>query len=242
MNNRENNDNENNKIKIKTLQEIIEEHPDNSHLKEIIYNNSASKIINLFRSKASKKNNPNLNNKKNYMVKLKEPKNIITNKNTLKKNNNYTYMGINSIDSTKEGFGIQKWEDGSKFVGYFKNDKSNGYGKFIDNQNNYLLGNFKDDKLKGFGIYLNNNEIKYIGEWNNDLQDGIGIEYWKDGAIYTGEFYKGKKNGIGEYIWGDGSKYDGEWENNCLCGYGIYSFSNGEKIYFGNSLIFTSCF
>ena len=42
-------------MKLHTLKEIIEQNPDNPRLKEIIYNNSANKIINLLRSKPNQK-------------------------------------------------------------------------------------------------------------------------------------------------------------------------------------------
>ena len=217
------NDNERN-MKLKSLKDIIQEYPDNTRLKEIIYKNSINKIINLF-----------IAYHKLCQSKIKDngADSILKNKNSQKINNDYIYIGDNSNNSTKEGFGIQKWADGSKCVGHFKNDKSNGLGKFIDNENNYLFGNFVDDKLEGFGIYSYKNGSKYIGEWLNDLQDGIGLEYWKDGSMYNGQFSNGKKNGLGVYIWGDGSKYEGEWKDNNLSGYGIYYFSNKDKIYTG---------
>ena len=89
--------------------------------------------------------------------------------------------------------------DGSKFAVYFKDEKSNGLGRFVDDENNYLMGNFVDDKIEGFGIYSNNDGTNYNGQWSNDLQDGIGIEHWKDRSYYSGEFSEGKKNGIGYY-------------------------------------------
>ena len=218
----------NNKIKLKSLHEILEEYSDSNRLNKIINDNSASKMIDLFRSnEKNKKNNYN-------PTKLRGAnKKIIVNKNTIKNRNKYSYIGEKIHNTIKEGFGIQIWEEGSKFIGYFKNDKSNGYGRFLDDYNNCLAGNFIEDKLGGFGIYSCNNGTKYVGEWKNDLQHGIGIEYWKDGSIYKGAFSKGEKNGIGEYIWADGTKYQGEWKNNYMSGYGIFSFSNNTKIYYG---------
>ena len=207
----------------KSLQEIIDEN-DNPRLKEIIYNNAAKKIEKLFNSKFGQKN---LNLNENSSSKL----NKIANK---KKDKNFTFFSEDSISNIiKDGFGIQRWFDGSKFVGYFKDSKSNGLGRFIDDENNYLYGNFLDDQIEGFGIYSNNNGTSYIGEWSQDLQEGIGIEHWKDGSYYSGEFSNGKKNGLGYYIWSDGSEYKGEWKNNGLRGYGIYLFSNKKKMYYG---------
>ena len=195
--NNNNNSNKNNNIILKTLQEIIEDNSDNPRLKEIIYNNSASKIINLFRS--NKKYNSNNSNP----TRLRGANNIIIpNKNTLKNNNIYTYIGKNnSTNSLKEGFGIQKWKDGSKFIGYFKNDKSNDFGKFIDNENNFLSGNFIEDKLDGFGIYLYNNGTKYIGEWVNDYKMELALNIGKM-DLYIKENLKKVKKMVLESIYG----------------------------------------
>ena len=75
------------------------------------------------------------------------------------------------------GFGIQKWSDGSKFVGYFRNDKSNGYGKFIDNENNYLFGNFVDDKTTQFNSFT-----------ISDNLDGKSTDIPKGITITSGEY------------------------------------------------------
>ena len=168
-------------IIIKSLQEIIDENPE-PRLKEIIYNNQAKKIERLFSQKFGQKC---LSFNNNSPSKL----NKIANK---KKDKNYKFISDDSVsDTIKDGFGIQKWSDGSKFVGYFKDRQSNGLGLFVDDENNYLIGNFKDDQIEGFGIYSNNDGTNYNGQWSNDLQDGIGIEHWKDNSYYSGEFSEG---------------------------------------------------
>lgn len=217
----------NKKIKLKNLNEILEDNPDNSRLKEIILKNAANKIIDAIIA---------FHNKNKSKVKDKNvngSNSILRSKNTQRLNNNYTFIGDNLNEPDKIGFGVQNWNDGSKSIGYFKNFKSNGINKFIDSENNYSLGNFVDDKREGFCIYSYNNGSKYIGEWVNDLQEGIGQEIWKDGSTYQGEFLNGQKNGLGLYTWNDGSKYEGEWKDNNLSGYGIYYFPNGDKIYTG---------
>ena len=217
--------NNSNDIVIKTLQEIMDENS-NSRLNEIIYNNQAKKIERLFSNKFGQ-NNINLNNYSPSKLNKMADK---------KKDRNFTFIcddDYSSSNNIRDGFGIQKWSDGSKFVGYFKDSKSNGIGLFYDNENNSLFGNYTNDQLEGFGVYTNNNGTSYTGNWSSDVQDGIGIENWKDGSIYKGEFSEGKKNGLGYYIWSDGSEYQGEWYNNSLNGYGIYKYANNNKIYYG---------
>lgn len=144
--------------------------------------------------------------------------------------NEYIYIG-NKINNLKEGFGVTIWNNNTKYVGFYKNDKANGWGKFMSGDSHYE-GGFSEGGASGFGIYNHGKETFYMGYWRDDSQESYGIERWKDGAEYLGEYYEGKKHGIGTYIWDDGSKYQGEWRNNRLEGYGIY-FYNGNSVYIG---------
>ena len=139
------------------------------------------------------------------------------------------YRGGGNKDQ-KEGFGINIWNDEAKYIGYYKNNKAEGYGKFMAG-NDIYKGEFKDDAASGYGIF-NNEVLTYEGLWVKDLQEKYGIENWKDGSIYKGEYFEGKKKGIGIYTWPDGTRYEGMWENNTFNGYGIFYFS-GDRYYFG---------
>ena len=81
-------------------------------------------------------------------------------KNTLTKNNDgfsdrmkYSSSSIKTIytgggiKNQKEGFGINKWNDVAKYIGYYRNNKAEGYGKFIAG-NDLYQGEFKDDAAK----------------------------------------------------------------------------------------------
>lgn len=46
----------------------------------------------------------------------------------------------NKINGKKEGFGIQEWQDGSSYIGIYKNSKSNGFGKFIHPNGDFFKG------------------------------------------------------------------------------------------------------
>jgi hypothetical protein len=139
------------------------------------------------------------------------------------------YTGGGTKDQ-KEGFGINLWSDEAKYIGYYKNNKAEGYGKFIAG-NDIFKGEFKDDAANGFGTF-NNGIITYEGYWVKDLQETYGIETWEDGSIYKGEYLEGKKSGIGVYSWPDGTRYEGMWENNTFNGFGIFYFS-GDRYYYG---------
>ena len=142
------------------------------------------------------------------------------------------YLG-EKINGSKEGFGIKIMPNDVKYIGTFKNNKSEGYGKFINiNKQDIYYGEFSNDQANGFGIYRHKNDSLYYGEWKNDLRENYGIEKWRDNSEYIGEFHLGEKNGVGKYIFNDGSRYEGEWNKNNLDGYGIYYYS-GNRIYIG---------
>jgi hypothetical protein len=96
-------------------------------------------------------------------------------------NQNYDKSNI------KQGFGVQIWKDGAKFIGYFSNNKANGLGRFkhIDGDDyagkfprylifNIFIGDFLNDRANGFGLYKHSNGANYNGYWLEDAQDGYG--------------------------------------------------------------------
>ena len=51
----------------------------------------------------------------------------------------FKYLG-GTKNGKKEGFGIQKWVDSSKYVGSFKDDLADGCGKFRYKDGNSIYG------------------------------------------------------------------------------------------------------
>ena len=194
----------------------------------IIQNNAANKIINFYRKFKNQKPPPSLR-------KSRTCEEVIGRKtstsNFKQKKNSIFYLGEKNSLGQKNGFGIDMLNNEIKYIGYYKNDKASGIGKYIDGSDIYE-GEFENDGAYGFGIYKNSDKLIYIGEWINDSQENYGIEKWKDGSKYFGEYKGGKKNGLGTYVWGDGFIYEGEWVDNHLEGYGIY-YGNNQNIYIG---------
>ena len=162
------------------------------------------------------------------------------------------YGEWNKGTNKKHGRGIQVWNDGSKYEGYWKDDKANVYGKLYHADGDIYEGEWLDDKAHGHGTYTHIDGAKYEGNWKDDKQEGKGKESWPDGASYEGEYIDGKKsgygifkwsdgsqyegnfndnniNGKGTYIWGDQRKYVGDWKNNKMDGYGIFTWPDGRK-------------
>jgi len=153
-------------------------------------------------------------------------------KNAVKLENNAIYIGEWNHKNERHGKGLQMWNDGSKYEGYWKNDKANGRGRLIHGDGDVYEGEWIDDKAHGFGVYLHTDGARYEGGWVNDKQHGKGKEEWPDGSNYEGEYFNGQKHGIGKFMWSDGSTYEGEFSCNDIHGHGKYSWIDG-RVYIG---------
>ena len=144
--------------------------------------------------------------------------------------NGACYEGEWDVNTNKrEGYGIQISIDGTKYEGYWKNDKMNGKGRLIHSDGDVYEGDWLNNKAHGIGIYVHYDNAKYEGEWNEDKQHGRGIETWPDGAKYEGNYYNGKKQGKGTFNWADGSSFVGDFENNNIHGNGVYIWADGRR-------------
>jgi hypothetical protein len=95
----------------------------------------------------------------------------------------------------RNGIGTYLWENGSKYIGQFKNRLMNGQGTFY------------------FGEKSISPDSKYIGEFKNDFIDGYGIWTWSNGDKYIGECKQNKMHGKGTYYYSDGTAKKGSWFN-----------------------------
>ena len=127
------------------------------------------------------------------------------------------------------GRGIQLWPDGTKYIGYFKNNKVYKKGIIYFSNGSIYEGELLNCKFNGYSKYINVDGTKYEGEWKDDKENGYGKEFWTDGAKYEGQYKNGEKSGKGIFIWPDGSIYEGSFENNLLNGEGAYFFSDKRK-------------
>ena len=116
----------------------------------------------------------------------------------------------------KNGPGTETYEDGSSYVGVFKDGERNGQGTYNYSDGDKYEGEWKDGKYHGQGTYTFKDGSKYVGEWKDDKYHGQGTWFgkgeWK-GQKYEGEYKDGKewngklydKNGniIGKYVNGN---------------------------------------
>ena len=117
--------------------------------------------------------------------------------------NNGYYEGEVNANGDEHGYGTFVWNNGDKYVGYFKNRLFNGQGTYY---------------------YANGN--KYVGSWVDDKKSGKGTMYFANGFIYDGQWKNDKRNGYGKetYKWG---RYEGGFKDDDWYGYGKEYHNNG---------------
>ena len=87
----------------------------------------------------------------------------------------------------KNGPGTETYEDGSSYVGVFKDGERNGQGTYTYSDGDKYEGEFKFDKKHGQGTYTLPNGSKYVGEW-------------RENKSWNGKEYDKKDNIIGKYV------------------------------------------
>ena len=66
----------------------------------------------------------------------------------------------------RHGRGITIWNDGSRYEGYWENNKANGKGKLVHSDGDIYEGEWKNDKSNGYGVYKHNDELHIkVTDW-----------------------------------------------------------------------------
>ena len=107
--------------------------------------------------------------------------------------------------SKKKGL-LYIWENGSRYVGEWKDGKKHGQGTY------------SSGKGEGEGD-------KYVGEFKDDKPNGQGTYTWPDGRKYEGKFKDGIQNGQAKYTNPNGEVYVGKWKNGLRHGKGSEQLS-----------------
>jgi len=136
------------------------------------------------------------------------------------------YIGEWKDDKTN-GQGIRTYPSGNKYVGEYKDGKKHGQGTATFASGNKYVGEYKDGKKTGQGTYTYANGDKYVGEWKDDKRNGQGTYTFADGDKYVGEWKDGNSHGRGTYTYPDGRKYVGEYKDDKRNGQGTYTYADG---------------
>jgi len=151
--------------------------------------------------------------KKEPVVYKEEIKNSEPNfQRTVNYNDGSKYVG-GWKDGKSNGQGTSTYPNGNKYVGEFKDGEKHGQGTFTFSSGNKFEGEFKDDEPNGQGTFTWSDGRKYVGEYKDGKRNGQGTSTYPSGNKFEGEYKDGKKNGQGTYTWSDGSKYVGEFKD-----------------------------
>ena len=120
----------------------------------------------------------------------------------------------------KNGYGVEKYRDGSIYRGEFKDDMKHGKGLLLlqGDENFGYEGEFKNDKIAGKGKFKFNERKEYIGDWDNNEICGYGIII--EGKMrHIGYFMHDIKEGFGATFYVDQNfVLIGKWENDLIEG------------------------
>ena len=132
------------------------------------------------------------------------------------------------------GYGIIFLQDGSEYLGQWKDGMYDGYGKLTKADGSILEGKWSMGRFEYPIRIKNGNTISvfggtYTGELKGIIPHGYGVFNYQNGEIYEGEFEYGYKSGEGKHTWPGGDSYYGQWKKDKFNGYGS-SNMYGNKI------------
>lgn len=149
---------------------------------------------------------------------------------------NSVYVG-EFKNNLRDGYGEEKYSDGTIYRGGFKDDLKEGKGDLIlfGDMNNCYSGEFKEDKMCGKGVFMWNEKKKYIGEWEGNEISGYGLLI-DDRIRHVGYFIHDVKDGYG-CSFHEEQKFAllGKWENDLIEGYVIFIQIRNNNLNNGSS-------
>ena len=105
--------------------------------------------------------------------------------------NRAIYYGEWEKNGTKRhGRGIQVWTDGSRYEGYWKQDKANVRGKLTHSDGDIYEGEWLDDKAHGYGVYTHIVK-KFFKENSHWLMDQLMMDNLMIIILMVKEFIHG---------------------------------------------------
>ena len=138
-----------------------------------------------------------------------------------------------SVSDFKDGCFGEMFNNGSRYIGEFKNGKSHGSGTLIWKLNKYT-GEFKDGKFDGQGTLNYKSRTgsdfgTYVGIFKDGKRNGSGVMNLPYDDVFAGEYLNDMRHGHGVMKYKSGKVYDGEYRFDKEEGYGVLSYENGDK-------------
>jgi hypothetical protein len=133
------------------------------------------------------------------------------------------------------GKGRFVYEDGSEYVGTFREGEPHGRGSLTHPDGRIDSGRWDDGKRTGRRVLSTPGAVaswkaksrKHQSCLSGDCRNGKGHYRWKDGSSYQGAFQDSRPHGKGIWQHPDGSRYDGGWRHGNRDGEGSEKSANG---------------
>ena len=93
----------------------------------------------------------------------------------------------------KNGIHTEKYKDGRKYSGGWKDGKKHGSGTLVSANGDRYTGEFKNGKKHGEGRYEYTNGSKFVGEFKDGKKHGKATVTGPNGEIKEQEFHNGRE-------------------------------------------------
>jgi hypothetical protein len=93
----------------------------------------------------------------------------------------------------KNGIHTEKYKDGRKYSGGWKDGKKHGSGTLVSANGDRYIGEFKNGKKHGEGRYEYTNGSKFVGEFKDGKKHGKATVTGPNGEIKEQEFHNGRE-------------------------------------------------
>jgi serine/threonine protein kinase len=137
-------------------------------------------------------------------------------------------------DEKPNGYGKYVFNNGNWYEGYWKNGMLNGQATHYSAEAKRTdKGEYKDNKRTGKGRMEWENGNWFEGEWNDNGFNGQAT-YYNASAKRTdkGEYKDSNRSGRGTMTWANGNRYEGTWQDNSegkLNGEGVFYYADGKS-------------
>jgi hypothetical protein len=126
--------------------------------------------------------------------------------------NEKVYQGF-FYDGLYHGYGEVTINGKEKFKGCFNMGMKDDIGFTQNDDGTAYIGNYKNGKVNEFGAFLWKEGHIYYGQWKNGKMEGRGKFKWVNGDLFIGYYSKDLKNGEGEYYFSEqNSILKGTWQ------------------------------
>lgn len=132
------------------------------------------------------------------------------------------------------GFGYyENCKNGTKYEGEWRNSSRNGYGIEYYDDGSIYKGQFYNGRKNGIGFYKWIDKSSYEGEWSNNFLHGHGKYIYSDGSVYKGSWSYNRMDGLGEFTYTSKKTYFGFFKEDIKCGFGILFCLQEKKAFIG---------